>query len=114
MTLNNGGSGHKGIRSHSADEDAAFGGIATHTVAQQYLMGIKSQADREIALAHRNSSRGICSNPDCGQKILEERIQALGYSPRFCLACQEKIEKGELSEPDILDAQFQRASARGP
>lgn len=40
-------------------------------------------------------SYGTCQN--CGQEIAEARLNAVPYA-RYCMKCQEKMERGELDE----------------
>jgi DnaK suppressor protein len=43
----------------------------------------------------RDGSFGECLN--CGQSIGEKRLEALPWTP-YCIACQEKIEIGEIED----------------
>jgi DnaK suppressor protein len=44
----------------------------------------------------REGSFGECQN--CGEIIGAKRLEALPWTP-FCIACQEKVERGELEMP---------------
>jgi DnaK suppressor protein len=44
----------------------------------------------------REGSFGECQN--CGEMIGAKRLEALPWTP-FCIACQEKVERGELEMP---------------
>jgi DnaK suppressor protein len=51
---------------------------------------------REAMLRLKDGSFGECQH--CGTEIGAKRLEAVPWS-RYCIACQEKIETGEIEDP---------------
>jgi DnaK suppressor protein len=59
--------------------------------SERDLIELTDEALQRIELG----SYGTCQN--CGQEIAEARLNAVPYA-RYCMKCQEKMERGELDE----------------
>ncbi|HKV93534.1 MAG TPA: TraR/DksA C4-type zinc finger protein [Candidatus Angelobacter sp.] len=86
-----------------ADQDSAqdIADRAASSYTKEFLFS-QSNNDRQLlqmvesALQRlREGSFGECIN--CGHEINPKRLEAVPWT-RFCIACQEKMEKGELEE----------------
>lgn len=86
-----------------ADQDSAqdIADRAASSYTKEFLFS-QSNNDRQLlqmvesALQRiREGSFGECIN--CGNEINPKRLEAVPWT-RFCIACQEKKEKGELEE----------------
>lgn len=86
-----------------ADQDSAqdIADRAASSYTKEFLFS-QSNNDRQLlqmvesALQRiREGSFGECVN--CGNEINSKRLEAVPWT-RFCIACQEKMEKGELEE----------------
>ena len=86
-----------------ADQDSAqdIADRAASSYTKEFLFS-QSNNDRQLlqmvesALQRiREGSFGECVN--CGNEINPKRLEAVPWT-RFCIACQEKMEKGELEE----------------
>lgn len=86
-----------------ADQDTAqdIADRAASSYTKEFLFS-QSNNDRQLlqmvesALQRiREGSFGECVN--CGNEINPKRLEAVPWT-RFCIACQEKMEKGELEE----------------
>jgi len=86
-----------------ADQDSAqdIADRAASSYTKEFLFS-QSNNDRQLlqmvesALTRiREGSFGECIN--CGNEINPKRLEAVPWT-RFCIACQEKKEKGELEE----------------
>ncbi|HET9280921.1 MAG TPA: TraR/DksA C4-type zinc finger protein [Candidatus Angelobacter sp.] len=86
-----------------ADQDSAqdIADRAASSYTKEFLFS-QSNNDRQLlqmvesALQRiREASFGECIN--CGNEINPKRLEAVPWT-RFCIACQEKKEKGELEE----------------
>lgn len=86
-----------------ADQDSAqdIADRAASSYTKEFLFS-QSNNDRQLLqmvesalLRIREGSFGECIN--CGNEINPKRLEAVPWT-RFCIACQEKKEKGELEE----------------
>jgi DnaK suppressor protein len=86
----------------AADQDAAdIADRATSSYTKEFLFS-QSNNDRQLlamvetALQRiREGEFGECVN--CGNEINPKRLEAVPWT-RYCIACQEKLEKGLLEE----------------
>ncbi len=87
----------------SADEEAAqdIADKAANSYAKEFLFH-QSNTDRQLlqmvesALSRiREGSFGECIS--CGNEINPKRLEAVPWT-RYCIACQEKVEQGQLEE----------------
>jgi DnaK suppressor protein len=86
----------------AADQDAAdIADRATSSYTKEFLFS-QSNNDRQLlqmvetALQRiREGEFGECVN--CGNEINPKRLEAVPWT-RYCIACQEKLENGQLEE----------------
>src|SRR3954462_14324640 len=90
----------------SADEDTAqdIADRAANSYTKEFLFA-QSNNDRQLlvmveaALARiREGTFGECIH--CGNEINAKRLEAVPWT-RYCIECQEKMEKGQLEETHI-------------
>jgi DnaK suppressor protein len=87
----------------TADQDSAqdIADRAASSYTKEFLFS-QSNNDRQLLqmvetalLRIREGEFGECVN--CGNEINAKRLEAVPWT-RYCIACQEKLEKGELVE----------------
>ena len=87
----------------AADEESAqdIADKAANSYTKEFLFH-QSNTDRQLlqlveeALARiREGSFGECVN--CGSEVNSKRLDAVPWT-RYCIACQEKVEQGQLEE----------------
>ena len=88
----------------SADQDSAAADIADRAASSYTKEFLFSQSSNERQLLQmvenalqriREGSFGECVS--CGNEINPKRLEAVPWT-RYCIACQEKKEKGQLEE----------------
>lgn len=81
-------------------QDVADQAVASYQKEFLFSQGTNGHAQMQLvrqALERlRDGSFGECQN--CGETIGAKRLEALPWTP-FCIACQEKVERGELEMP---------------
>lgn len=69
---------------------------------KEFLFSQGTSGHRQLRLVHQALSRlregsfGECVH--CGEEIGAKRLDAVPWTP-YCIACKEKMEKGELEDP---------------
>jgi DnaK suppressor protein len=81
-------------------QDVADQAVASYQKEFLFSQGTNGHAQMQLvrqALERlRDGSFGECQN--CAETIGAKRLEALPWTP-FCIACQEKVERGELEMP---------------
>jgi DnaK suppressor protein len=91
-------------RQSSTDDlqDAADHAVQSYQKELLFLQGTQghSQLSQVRAALERMDSNdesfGECQH--CGTRIGEKRLEAVPWTP-YCIACQEKLERGEIADP---------------
>jgi RNA polymerase-binding transcription factor len=85
-------------------QDVADQAVASYQKELLFSQGTNGHAQMQLvrqALERlHDGTFGECQN--CGETIGDKRLEALPWTP-FCIACQEKVERGEL-EPSVRAA----------
>ncbi len=89
-------------RESSTDDlqDAADHAVQSYQKELLFLQGTKGHVQltqvRSALERIEDGSFGECMH--CGNMIGEKRLEALPWTP-YCIACQEKIENGQIDDP---------------
>lgn len=93
----------EGRQSNNDDlQDAADHAVQSYQKELLFLQG--TQGHSQLALVRAALERmdedaeafGECQH--CGNRIGEKRLDAVPWTP-YCIACQEKVENGEIEDP---------------
>ncbi len=90
-------------RESSTDDlqDAADHAVQSYQKELLFLQGTKGHVQltqvRSALDRMEDGSFGECMQ--CGNMIGEKRLEALPWTP-YCIACQEKIENGQIQDPE--------------
>ncbi len=90
-------------RESSTDDlqDAADHAVQSYQKELLFLQGTKGHVQltqvRSALDRMEDGSFGECMQ--CGNMIGEKRLEALPWTP-YCIACQEKIENGQIEDPE--------------
>jgi DnaK suppressor protein len=91
-------------RQSSTDDlqDAADHAVQSYQKELLFLQGTQghSQLTQVRAALDRldNDTEAFGECQHCGNRIGEKRLEAVPWTP-YCIACQEKIENGEIEDP---------------
>ena len=91
----------EGRQGNSDDlQDAADLAVQSYQKELMFLQGTQGHAQlgqvRQALDRLEEGTFGECQQ--CGEKIGERRLEAVPWTP-YCIACQEKIENGEIADP---------------
>jgi DnaK suppressor protein len=91
-----------GRAAQAADTAQDIADHASSSYQKEFLFAQSSSERRLLQMVERALSRisegayGECEQ--CGSEINERRLEAVPWA-RHCIACQEKLERGELEQP---------------
>ncbi len=81
-------------------QDAADLAVQSYQKELMFLQGTQGHAQlgqvRQALDRLEEGTFGECQQ--CGERIGERRLEAVPWTP-YCIACQEKIENGEIADP---------------
>lgn len=75
--------------------------LAVQNYSKNVMLAVSENDSRQMAMIDDALKRiedeeyGECQN--CGKEIQQKRLQAIPWA-RFCLSCQELVERGQLEE----------------